>query len=118
MTLGLLPPSSSVARLLAWAAIFMIWRPTSVDPVNEILSTSGWRTSAAPAVDPPPATTLNAPGGNPASCITSAIARAVSGVSEAGFRTMVHPAASAGANFQLALLSGKSQGRGGPQTRT
>src|SRR5574341_1475669 len=53
MMLGLLPPSSSVTRLFVSAAIRMIWRPTSVDPVNEILSTSGWRTSAAPAVEPP-----------------------------------------------------------------
>src|SRR2546426_2556959 len=49
---------------------------------NEILSTSGWRTSAAPAVEPPPVTTLNAPAGNPASSAISAKSRAVSGRSE------------------------------------
>jgi len=94
----------------------MICRPTSVEPVKEILSTSGWRTNAAPAVEPPPARTLNAPGGNPASRISSAKSRAVSGVSEAGFRIMVHPAAKAGANFQLAMLSGKFQGTMAPTT--
>src|SRR6059036_2681088 len=116
MMLGLLPPSSSVTRLLVSAAIFLTWRPTSVEPVNEILSTSGCRTSAAPAVDPPPQTTLNAPGGTPASSAISAKSRAVSGVSEAGFRTTVHPAASAGANFQLAMLSGKFHGTIAPTT--
>ena len=114
--LGLLPPSSSVTRLLVSAAIFMICRPTSVEPVNEILSTAAWRTSAAPAVEPPPATTLNAPAGKPASCTSSAKSRAVSGVSEAGFRTTVHPAASAGANFQLAMFSGKFHGTIAPTT--
>ena len=114
--LGLLPPSSSVMRLLVSAAIFMICRPTSVEPVNEILSTPGWRTNAAPALDPPPATTLNAPAGKPASWTSSANSSAVSGVSEAGFKTIVHPVASAGANFQLAMLSGKFHGTIAPTT--
>src|SRR2546430_13535845 len=105
--LGLLPPSSSVMRLLVSAAIFMICRPPSVEPVNEILSTPGWRTNAAPALDPPPATTLNAPAGKPASWTHSADNSAVSGVSEAGFKTIVHPGASARANFQLGMLSRK-----------
>src|SRR6266699_3098742 len=83
MMLGLLPPSSMVTRLFVSAAIFMTCRPTSVDPVNEILSTSGWRTSAAPAVEPPPGTTLNAPAGNPASSVISAKSRAVSGADDA-----------------------------------
>src|SRR6185503_18430163 len=116
MMLGLLPPSSIVTRLLVSAAIFMTWRPTSVDPVNEILSTSGCRTSAAPAEEPPPDTTLNAPGGRPASSASSPNSRAVSGVSDAGFKITVHPAASAGANFQLAMLSGKIQGTIAPTT--
>src|SRR3989442_10647735 len=94
----------------------MICRPTSVEPVNEILSTSGWRTRAAPAVDPPPGTTLKAPAGKPASRVSSAKASAVSGVSEAGLSTTVQPAAKAGANFQLAMLSGKFQGTMAPTT--
>ena len=36
--------------------------------------------------------------------------RAVSGVSSAGFSTIVLPAASAGATFQEAIVSGKFQG--------
>lgn len=39
---------------------------TSVDPVKEILLTSGWDDSAAPAVGPYPGTTFTTPGGNPA----------------------------------------------------
>ena len=92
--------------------------PISVEPVNEILSTPGCLTSAAPAVEPPPGNTLNAPGGNPASSMISAIASAVSGVSLAGFRITVQPAARAGANFQVAMLRGKFQGTTAPTTPT
>lgn len=46
---------------------------------------------AAPAVGPYPGTTLTTPGGNPASLMRAATARAVSGVCSAGFRTIVHP---------------------------
>ena len=88
----------------------MIHRPTSVEPVNAILSTPGCRTSAAPAVDPGPGTTFRAPAGKPASMASSPSISAVSGVSCAGFRTTVHPAARAGATFHVARLSGKFHG--------
>lgn len=52
MISGDLPPSSSVSRLRLPAAALTISRPTSVDPVNEILSTSGCAVSAAPVVSP------------------------------------------------------------------
>ena len=39
--LGDLPPSSSVIRLSARPAFAPISRPTAVEPVNAILSTSG-----------------------------------------------------------------------------
>jgi len=39
-----------------------------------------------------------------------AIANAVSGVSEAGFSTTVHPAASAGAILRAAMAAGKFHG--------
>ena len=56
---------------------------------------------------------------NPATEETVAeVAKAVSGVSVAGFRMTVQPAASAGANFQLARLSGKFQGTMAPTTPT
>ena len=41
---ALLPPSSSEQRLRPCAAIPAMCLPTSVEPVNEILSTSGWDT--------------------------------------------------------------------------
>src|SRR5436309_3270532 len=47
---GLLPPSSSDTRLIDPAAPAMILRPTSREPVNAILSTSGCSTIAAPVV--------------------------------------------------------------------
>ena len=46
--------------------------PTSVEPVNAILSTSGCEESAAPAVGPKPGTTLRTPAGKPASFASAA----------------------------------------------
>src|ERR1041384_1704597 len=91
--LGLFPPSSIVTRLFVAAAICITWRPTSVEPVNEILSTSGWRASAAPAVDPPPGTTLNAPGGKPASRAISAKRGSAGGRARAAPPAGARPAA-------------------------
>ena len=42
----------------------------------------------------------------PASSASSPSRIAVSGVAEAGLRTIVQPAASAGATFQMAIMSG------------
>ncbi len=88
--------------------------PTSVDPVNAILSTSA-STSAAP-VAPAPVTMFTTPGGSSASRITSASKRAVSGVVSAGFSTTVLPAASAGASFHEAISIGKFHGMIWPAT--
>src|SRR5436305_359239 len=65
MMFGDLPPSSSVTRLSAAPALAPISRPTTVEPVKAILSTSGWPTIAAP-VSPSPVSTLSTPSGNPA----------------------------------------------------
>ena len=54
--------------------------------------------------------TLTAPFGAPALCITSAIHSAVNGVSEAGLRIMVQPAAIAGPIFLVAIAAGKFHG--------
>ncbi len=83
--------------------------PVSVEPVNEIFAIDGWRASAAPHVRPP-VTTLNTPGGTPASSASSARRSAVSGVSGDGFSTTVQPAASAGISFHVAIISGKFHG--------
>ncbi len=105
-----LPPSSSVTRLIVCAAPAAIERPTSVEPVNAILSTPGCSTSRCPTVEPGPTTTLTTPSGSPASAASSAKRSAVSGVSSAGLRTTVLPAASAGPSFHEAIVSGKFQG--------
>ena len=114
--LGDLPPSSSVTRLIVGAAPAAIWRPTSVDPVNAILATSGCSTSRWPTVAPEPTSTFTTPSGIPASLAISSKRSAVMGVSTAGLSTTVLPAASAGASFQEAINSGKFQGVINPTT--
>ncbi len=88
--------------------------PTSVEPVNAILST-GESTSAAP-VSPAPVTMFTTPGGSSASWITCASSSAVSGVVSAGFSTTVLPVASAGASFHAAISIGKFHGMICPAT--
>lgn len=83
----------------------MMMYPTSVDPVKEILSTSRCWDRLAP-VYPNPDTIFITPGGNPASEISLPIIKAVNGVCSAGFRTIVHPAANAGATFQHIIRRG------------
>ncbi len=115
--LGDLPPSSRVMRFSVRPALDPISLPTSVEPVNASLSTSSWSTRAAP-VSPSPVTTLTTPGGMPASSASSPRRSALSGVCSAGLRTVVQPAASAGASFQDAISIGKFQGMIWPQTPT
>ena len=109
-----LPPSSSVSFLPVPATRRWIALPTSVEPVNAILSTS-LSTSAAP-VDPSPVTMFTTPGGSSAWRSTSANRSAVSGVVSAGFSTTVLPAASAGAIFHASISSGKFHGMICPAT--
>ena len=116
--LGDLPPSSSDRRLSVPAASRMICLPTSVEPVKAILSTRGSRTSAMPTLPPGPVTTLTTPSGIPASAHSSANFRAVSGVCEAGLRTIVLPAARAGASFHDESRNGKFHGTIAPTTPT
>src|SRR6267154_5244487 len=61
-TLGDFPPSSSVTRFRVSAALLTMVFPTAALPVNAILSTLGWATSAEPAVSPSPFTILTTPG--------------------------------------------------------
>ena len=111
-----LPPSSRVTRLIVCAAPSITRRPTSVEPVNPILATSGWAMSRSPTTEPGPTSTLTTPKGRPASRASSAKRSAVSGVSSAGFRTTVLPHARAGPSFQLASMSGKFHGTISPTT--
>ena len=110
-----LPPSSSVRPTSRPASAAWMSLPTSVEPVKAILSTSGWRTSAAPAV-PSPVRMLTTPSGSSASWQISASSSAVSGVVSAGLSTAVLPHASAGASFQAAISSGKFHGTICPTT--
>ena len=94
----------------------MICLPTSVDPVNTTLCTSGWVTNRCPTTDPLPGTTVKTPGGMPASSASSPIRIAVNGVISAGLSTTQLPAASAGAKPQPAMGIGKFQGTITPTT--
>ena len=92
------------------AAALPIARAVSGDPVNEMRRASGFETRAAPTSSPIPWTTLKTPGGKPASAVRSARSEQESGDHSAGFRTTVHPAASAGAVFQVDSMKGAFQG--------
>jgi hypothetical protein len=118
MIAGDLPPNSNDTFLRFPAAAWTISLPTSVEPVNATLSTSGCAASAAPAVSPNPVRMLTTPGGNPASTISSARRSAVIGVCSAALSTTVQPAASAGAIFHAAISSGKFHGMIWPTTPT
>ncbi len=106
-----LPPSSRLTGTrLRDAAALMIF-PVPDSPVNVIRSTSGLAVRAEPTESGPyPWTTLNTPGGNPASIASRARMVTEVGVSSAGLSTTVFPHASAGATFQVASISGKFHG--------
>ena len=61
--------------------------PARVEPVNEIMSTSGCFTSASPAAAPVPVTTLSTPLGRPAASATSARMKALNGATSEGLST-------------------------------
>ncbi len=110
-TNGALPPSSIETLTTRSAACASSSRPTPVDPVKEIartrLSRSQVRTTAPGSVV---GTTLTTPAGAPARVRMRATARAVSGVSAAGFSTTLQPAASAGPILRVAIAAGKFHG--------
>nr|CRL82565.1 hypothetical protein CPGR_05787 [Mycolicibacter nonchromogenicus] len=108
---GALPPSSMLALTIRSAACLSSTRPTPVDPVKDTLRTRSslnqFSTTPAASVV---GTRLTTPSGTPAAERIPAIANAVSGVSAAGLSTTVHPAASAGAIFLVAIAAGKFHG--------
>ena len=85
----------------------MIFAPTPVEPVNEIMSTFLVSTSAAGTSGPAPFTMLTTPGGKPAASIASPSRKMPSGSCGAGLITVVQPAASAGAILPATLVTGK-----------
>ncbi len=90
--------------------------PVAVEPVNATRSTSGWRPIASPASLPKPVTTLNTPGGTPASNARSAIRSVDSDVCSAGFTTTLLPTDSAGPIFHASISAGKFHGSTAPTT--
>jgi membrane-bound ClpP family serine protease len=86
-------------------------RPTAVEPVKLSLRSRGSASSAAEtSAGRVVVTTFTTPGGSPTSTSSSANSSDVSGVSSVGFRTTVHPAASAGASLRVAMASAKFHG--------
>src|SRR5262245_44735522 len=116
MMLGFFPPSSSDNFLNMGAAVAAIFFPVTVPPVNEIAATPGCSTIACPAFAPRPCTMFNTPLGKPASTQSFENKKAVMGVSSEGLPTTVHPAAKAGAIFQVNKYSGRFQGEMQPAT--
>ena len=104
------PPNSKLTLLKSFAAFCEIKAPALVDPVNEIIFTSGWLVKASPVVAPSPFTKLNTPFGNFASSINSAIIIADKGANSDGFKTIVHPDAKAGITFNVTWLIGQFHG--------
>ena len=90
--------------------------PTSVDPVNTILRTSGWVTKRSPTTEPLPGSTWNRSAGSPASTASSPSRMVVSGVHSAGLTSTALPAASAGAKPHDAIVIGKFHGVMTPTT--
>ena len=105
-----LPPNSSATRFNVSAAAFEMALPARVDPVKEIISTSGCTESWLPTPGPSPFTRLNTPGGIPASWQNSAKSIAFSGLSSDGFKTQVHPASMAGMALSATWFTGQFHG--------
>src|SRR6185312_940854 len=103
-TTGALPPSSRCTRLRSAAAASATCEPARTDPVIDTIAGVLCATSARP-VSRSPQTTLNTPGGKNSPAI-SAIIAVVTGVVSLGLSTGQLPAASAGAYFQTAIISG------------
>ena len=106
---ALLPPSSSVTRLTVPAALRAISTPTSVEPVNPTFRRADARRARRPRRGPARDDVERARG-QPGLEPELGVAQHGEGERLAGFSTTVLPAASAGAVFQLPMLSGKFQG--------
>ena len=74
--------------------------------------------SSPPMAEAEPVTTLNRPGGRPASSARTANASAVNGVWLAGFSTTAQPAARAGPTLRVIMAAGKFHGVMAPTTPT
>src|SRR5260370_17842160 len=115
-TNGELPPSSSPIFFTPTDACWYRIFPTSVDPVKPTKRTAGCSSRTLPIADELPVRILNTPLGTPAFSASATSASAVSGVSLAGFRTTVQPAASAGETLRVIIEQGKFHDVTAPQT--
>ncbi len=117
MTKADLPPSSKKTFLRDSAAEVMTDRPVAVEPVKLIWSTRGSPDSRAPTVCSEDGTMLTTPGGM---SVSSAMRRpstvAHQGVSGAGLRTTVLPAARAGPSLAKLIWWGTFHGVMAPTT--
>jgi len=104
------PPSSKVAGVRCSAAPRAMARAVAGPPVKAMWSTPGCAVSAAPAPAPEPVTTFITPGGRPACSKSCASSSSDADVNSLGLITMVFPAASAGAIFHIASISGEFHG--------
>src|ERR1035438_5425134 len=105
-------------RLRCCPASAPMWRPTAVDPVNEMTRTRGWVISASP-VPGPPGSTCSSPSGRPASSKTRArTTPPQTAVRGSGLSTTASPRASAGATERIARICGKLNGEITPTTPT
>src|SRR5690606_9626538 len=109
--------SSSVTWARRPAAERATAAPVASEPVNVTWSTPGWATSHSPASRAPPIV-LNTPGGKPARANSSANFITDTGACSEGLTTIVQPAASAGASFQVSSRSGEFHGTIAPTTPT
>ena len=112
-----LPPSSKKTFLIVSEAPAMTLRPVAVDPVKLTMSTRGSVDSSAPTAWSADDTILTTPGGM---SVSSAMIRpstvAHHGVSGAGLRTTVLPAARAGPNLARLIWWGTFHGVTAPTT--
>jgi hypothetical protein len=79
--------------------------PVAIEPVSDTMRTFSCPVSGSPTVLPRPNSTFSTPAGK-ISFASSASFSAVSGVISEGLITTQLPAASAGASFQAAIISG------------
>ena len=101
---GALPPSSRCTRLRSDDAASATSMPARTEPVIATIAGVLCETSARP-VSRSPQTTLRTPGGRNSWQI-SASSVELAGVVSLGLRTIVLPPASAGAIFQIIIISG------------
>ncbi len=114
-----LPPSSRKTRFMVAAPFSMMRWPTTVEPVNEIMSTLGESVSCSPIRWSDDVTMLSTPAGMSVfSATTRPRSVAFHGVSGAGLRTTVFPVARDCPSLCEVTSKGKFHGTMAPTTPT